>query len=143
MTNVPRYPADFVVLFQESTIYRYMMEHVEGPVHPLLLHDADHHMKEMPEFQNDFMTSTMQLVRRQTKVLLRNTVFVKTRAIMVIMMGLLYSTTFYQVNPNVAQVMYGVIFQAILFLALGQIALLPAFMDAREIFYKQRSANFY
>ncbi|KAH9124936.1 hypothetical protein AeMF1_004385 [Aphanomyces euteiches] len=143
MTNVPRYPSDFAALFQESTIYRYMMEHVEGPVHPLLLHDADHHMKEMHEFQNDFMTSTMQLVRRQTKVLLRNTVFVKTRAIMVIVMGLLYSTTFYQVNPNVAQVMYGVIFQAILFLALGQIALLPAFMDAREIFYKQRSANFY
>ncbi|KAG9410913.1 hypothetical protein AC1031_018940 [Aphanomyces cochlioides] len=143
MTNVPRYPSDFAALFQESTIYRYMMEHVEGPVHPLLLHDADHHMKEMPEFQNDFKTSTMQLVHRQTKVLLRNTVFVKTRAIMVIVMGLLYSTTFYQVNPNVAQVMYGVIFQAILFLALGQIALLPAFMDAREIFYKQRSANFY
>ncbi|CAK4229534.1 unnamed protein product, partial [Aphanomyces euteiches] len=143
VTNVPRYPADYAAFFQESTLYQSMMDHIEGPVHSLLLHDADHHMKMMPEYQNDFKKSTMQLVKRQMKVMLRNKVFVKTRGIMVVLMGLLYSTTFYQVNPNVAQVMYGVIFQAILFLALGQVALLPSFLDAREIFYKQRSANFY
>ncbi|KAH9140598.1 hypothetical protein AeNC1_019506, partial [Aphanomyces euteiches] len=62
---------------------------------------------------------------------------------MILLMGFLYSTTFYQVNPNLAQVMYGVIFQAILFLGLGQIALLPSFMESRAIYYKQRSANFY
>ncbi|CAK4089647.1 unnamed protein product [Aphanomyces euteiches] len=120
-----------------------MMDHVDGPAHPLLLQDANKHMKETPQFQNDFKTSTMQLVRRQTKLLLRNTALVKTRAIMVVFMGLLYSTTFFQANPNVAQVRYGMIFQSILFLALGQVALLPSYFDAREIFYKQRSANFY
>ncbi|KAH9109174.1 hypothetical protein LEN26_014060, partial [Aphanomyces euteiches] len=96
-----------------------------------------------PQFQLDFKTSTLNLVRRQTQVLLRNKVFIQSRVVMILLMGFLYSTTFYQVNPNLAQVMYGVIFQAILFLGLGQIALLPSFMESRAIYYKQRSANFY
>ncbi|KAH9161852.1 hypothetical protein LEN26_001230 [Aphanomyces euteiches] len=123
-SSVPRYPSDFAALFEESSIYRNMVDHVDGPVHPLLLQDANKHMKETPQFQNDFKTSTMQLVRRQTKLLLRNTALVKTRAIMVV---------------------YGpaVLHNSILFLALGQVALLPSYFDAREIFYKQRSANFY
>ncbi|CAK4323708.1 unnamed protein product [Aphanomyces euteiches] len=143
LANVPRYPAEYAVLFQESAIYRAMMDHVDGPVHPLLLNDAMHHLKEIPQFQSDFKSSTMLLIVRQMKVLLRNKAFVKSRAGMVIIMGLLYSTTFYQVDPNVAQVMLGVIFQTILFLAFGQAALLPAFFAARDIFYKQRGANFF
>ncbi|KAF0708649.1 Aste57867_6273 [Aphanomyces stellatus] len=141
--NVPRNPSDYAALFQQSVIYKTMMGHVDGPVHPLLLHDAANHMKAVPEFQNDFWPSTMQLVSRQTKVMLRNKAFVNTRAVMVIIMGLLYSTTFYQVNPQLAQVVFGVIFQAVLFLALGQVALLPAILEAREIFYKQRGAHFF
>ncbi|CAK4892178.1 unnamed protein product [Aphanomyces euteiches] len=124
--NVPRYPG----------------EDVEGPVHPLLLQDANKHMKEIPEFQTDFKTSTMHLIRRQAKVLLPNTAFIQSRVVLTVVMGL-YSTTFYQVNPNVSQVMFGIIFQTILFLAFGQAALLPAFMESREIFYKQRGANFF
>ncbi|KAF0698139.1 Aste57867_11235 [Aphanomyces stellatus] len=141
--NVPRYPSDYAALFHQSAIYQAMMTHVHGPTHPLLLHDAANHMKAVPEFQNDFWPSTMQLVSRQTKVMLRNKAFVNTRAVMVIIMGLLYSTTFYQVNPQLAQVVFGVIFQAVLFLALGQVALLPAILEAREIFYKQRGAHFF
>ncbi|RHY86960.1 hypothetical protein DYB37_011229 [Aphanomyces astaci] len=140
---LPRYPGEYSALFQLSPMYRDMMDHVDGPVHPLLLQDADHHMKAVPEFQNEFAKSTIQLVSRQMKVMLRNTAFVKTRAFMVVVMGLLYATTFYQVDPQLAQVMYGVIFQALLFLALGQVALLPAILDAREIFYKQRGAHFF
>ncbi|KAH9119026.1 hypothetical protein AeMF1_008099, partial [Aphanomyces euteiches] len=120
MINVPRYPAEYAALFQASAIYMEMMDHVEGPVHPLLLHDASKHMKEIPEFQTDFKTSTMNLIRRQVKVLLRNRAFVMSRVVLVVVMGLLYATTFYQVNPNVSQVMFGIIFQTILFLALGQ-----------------------
>ncbi|CAK4472631.1 unnamed protein product, partial [Aphanomyces euteiches] len=143
INNQPRYPADYSALFQESTIYRFMMDHVDGPVHPLLLDDGARHVQNAPQFQLDFKTSTLNLVRRQTQVLLRNKVFIQSRVVMILLMGFLYSTTFYQVNPNLAQVMYGVIFQAILFLGLGQIALLPSFMESRAIYYKQRSANFY
>ncbi|KAH9113415.1 hypothetical protein AeMF1_012378, partial [Aphanomyces euteiches] len=143
INNQPRYPADYAALFQESTIYRFMMDQVDGPVHPLLLDDGARHVQNAPQFQLDFKTSTLNLVRRQMQVLLRNKVFIQSRVVMILLMGFLYSTTFYQVNPNLAQVMYGVIFQAILFLGLGQIALLPSFMESRAIYYKQRSANFY
>ncbi|CAK4721546.1 unnamed protein product, partial [Aphanomyces euteiches] len=88
MINVPRYPAEYAALFQASAIYMEMMDHVEGPVHPLLLHDASKHMKEIPEFQTDFKTSTMNLIRRQVKVLLRNRAFVMSRVVLVVVMGL-------------------------------------------------------
>ncbi|KAG9410896.1 hypothetical protein AC1031_018924 [Aphanomyces cochlioides] len=126
--NVPRYPAEYAALFN---------------MHQLLLHDATHHMKEIPEFQNDFKTSMRNLVSRQLKVTLRNTAFVRARMFMVVVMGLIYSTTFYQVDPQQAQVVYGVIFLALLFLALGQVAMIPTFLEARAIFYKQRSAQFF
>ncbi|CAK4645238.1 unnamed protein product [Aphanomyces euteiches] len=141
--TVPRYPAEYAALFQQSAIYRRMMDYVDGPVHPLLLHDATHHMQEIPEFQNDFKTSMRNLVSRQLKVTLRNTAFVRARMFMVVVMGLIYSTTFYQVDPQQAQVVYGVIFLALLFLALGQVAMIPTFLEARAIFYKQRSAQFF
>ncbi|KAG9402602.1 hypothetical protein AC1031_007211 [Aphanomyces cochlioides] len=126
-----------------SAIYNDMMDHVEGPVHPLLLHDANKHMKEIPEFQTDFKTSTLHLIRRQTNVLLRNKAFLQSRVVLAVVMGLLYATTFYQVNPNVAQVMFGVIFQTLLSLGLTQGTLLPLFAEARAVFYKQRGANFF
>ncbi|CAK4361417.1 unnamed protein product, partial [Aphanomyces euteiches] len=143
VTNVPRYPIDYSTAFKASPTFESMNAYVEGPVHPLLLHDATHRMVDIPEFRNSFMGETALLVQRQMKILLRNTAYIKTRAIMVIIMGLLYASTFYQMNPNVAQVVYGVLFQSILFLSLGNAAMLPTFLEAREVFYKHRSANFY
>ncbi|RLN93330.1 hypothetical protein BBJ28_00002124, partial [Nothophytophthora sp. Chile5] len=58
-------------------------------------------------------------------------------------MGLIYGSTFYQVDPTDVQLMMGVTFQATIFMALGQTSQVPNFMAAREIFYKQRAANFY
>ncbi|KAJ0410661.1 hypothetical protein ATCC90586_003730 [Pythium insidiosum] len=40
-------------------------------------------------------------------------------------------------------VVVGVTFAGVLFLALGQATYIPGFMEAREVFYKQRRANFY
>ncbi|KAG9410897.1 hypothetical protein AC1031_018925 [Aphanomyces cochlioides] len=143
VANVPRYPADYATVFKVSSTFQSMNAYVEGPVHPLLLHDATHHMVDIPQFSNSFMGDTALLVQCQMKILLRNTAYIKTRVIMVIIMGLLYASTFYQMNPNVAQVVYGVLFQSILFLPLGNAAMLPTFLEAREVFYKHRRANFY
>jgi ABC-type multidrug transport system ATPase subunit/ABC-type multidrug transport system permease subunit len=62
---------------------------------------------------------------------------------MITVMGLLYSTTFFQFDPTDIQVVMGVLFSGTLFLSLGQASQLPTFMAAREIFYKQRGANFF
>ncbi|EQC40473.1 hypothetical protein SDRG_02366 [Saprolegnia diclina VS20] len=142
-TSVPRTPSQYADLFRMSTIYATMMSHVEGPHHPLLLADASKHLAEMPAYQVPYVQSTKMLIARQLKVFLRNTAFVKSRFVMVLLMGLLYSTTFYQVNPEMPVVVLGVIFTAVLFLALGQVPLMPAVLEAREIFYKQRSAQFF
>ncbi|OQS02149.1 ATP-binding Cassette (ABC) Superfamily, partial [Thraustotheca clavata] len=120
-----------------------MMKYCQGPQHPLLIADASKHMTEMPNFHVDYYNSTKMLISRQMKVFLRNKAFVRSRFIMVVVMGLLYGSTFYQVDPQNPVVVIGVVFTAVLFLALGQIPLIPAAVDARNIFYKQRSANFF
>ncbi|OQR83083.1 ATP-binding Cassette (ABC) Superfamily, partial [Thraustotheca clavata] len=58
-------------------------------------------------------------------------------------MGLLYASIFYNVDPQNPIVVLGVIFTSVLFLALGQVPLMPAALEARSIYYKQRSANFF
>ncbi|OQR96805.1 ATP-binding Cassette (ABC) Superfamily [Achlya hypogyna] len=139
----PRSPSDYADVFRRSTIYANMMGHLEGPHHPLILAASEKHMAEMPAYQLDYASSTKMLIARQLKVFLRNTAFVKSRFIMVIVMGLLYASTFYQINSENPVVVLGVIFTSVLFLALGQVPLMPAALEARNIYYKQRAANFF
>ncbi|KDO30310.1 hypothetical protein SPRG_19849 [Saprolegnia parasitica CBS 223.65] len=142
-TSVPRTPSDYADVFRRSAIFAEMMSHLEGPHHPLLLADAAKHMAEMPAYQVPYVQSTQQLIARQMKVFLRNTAFVKSRFIMVLVMGLLYASTFYQVDSSNPVIVLGVIFTSVLFLALGQVPLMPAALEARNIYYKQRGANFF
>ncbi|OQR89059.1 ATP-binding Cassette (ABC) Superfamily, partial [Achlya hypogyna] len=141
--SVPRLPCEYADLFRRSTIYAAMMAHLEGPHHPLVLESTEKHMSEMPAYQLDYSSSTKLLIARQLKVFLRNTAFVKSRFVMVLVMGLLYASTFYQVDPQNPVIVLGVIFTAVLFLALGQVPLMPAALEARNIYYKQRTANFF
>ncbi|OQR80584.1 ATP-binding Cassette (ABC) Superfamily [Achlya hypogyna] len=141
--SVPRLPSEYADLFRRSTIYAAMMAHLEGPHHPLVLASSEKHLAALPSFQLDFVASTKMLIARQLKVFLRNTAFVKSRLFMVLLMGLLYSSTFYQVDSENPVVILGVIFQSVLFLAMGQVPMMPAVLEAREIYYKQRAANFF
>ncbi|KAG7397091.1 hypothetical protein PHYBOEH_001242 [Phytophthora boehmeriae] len=58
-------------------------------------------------------------------------------------MGLLYSSVFYQLDATDAQLVMGVIFASVLCLSWGLSAQIPTVMAAREVFYKQRGANFF
>jgi hypothetical protein len=62
---------------------------------------------------------------------------------MIVHMGFLYSSIFYQIEPMKIQVMMGITFSATLFISLGQISQIPVLMAARDVFYKQRRSNFY
>ncbi|POM65555.1 Pleiotropic drug resistance protein ABC Superfamily [Phytophthora palmivora] len=73
----------------------------------------------------------------------QNTDFIRVRGFMVIVMGLIFGSTFYQVDPTNIQVSLGILYQSTMFLALGQSSQTPGFIAAREIYYKQRRANFY
>jgi ABC-type multidrug transport system ATPase subunit/ABC-type multidrug transport system permease subunit len=139
----PRKAREFAELFEKSAIHDAMLSELHGPHDPALLRDKEQHFDAIPEFHQSFLESTATLMARQTKVTLRNTAFIKGRGLMVIVMGLLYATTFWQFDVTNVQVVMGIMFAAVLFLALGQASQIPTFLAAREIFYKQRGANFY
>ncbi|KAE9067218.1 hypothetical protein PF007_g28154, partial [Phytophthora fragariae] len=58
-------------------------------------------------------------------------------------MGLLFCTVFYSFDPTQVSVVMGVIFAAVMFLSMGQSSQIPTYMAEREVFYKQRGANFF
>ncbi|KAG2765703.1 hypothetical protein PC112_g25632 [Phytophthora cactorum] len=120
-----------------------MMEDLHGPVHPSLIEDKAKHIDPIPEFHQNFWDSTIRVVQRQITLTTRDTAFLVGRSVMVILMGLLYSSVFYQFDETNAQLVMGIIFNAVLFVSLGQQAQIPMFMAAREVFYKQRRANFF
>ncbi|GMF50034.1 unnamed protein product [Phytophthora fragariaefolia] len=136
MAHFPRRASEFADIFRQSSIYADMLHR------PELLTDVGTHMDTMPEFRRSFWENTRILMKRQTMVTMRNRAFIQGRTIMVIAMGLIYSSTFWQVDPTDVQVSLGIMFQAILFLALGQVSQVPTFMASRDVFYKQRGANF-
>ncbi|TMW66788.1 hypothetical protein Poli38472_014100 [Pythium oligandrum] len=139
----PRRPSEFAELFERSVVHDRMLEKLHGPHDPQLLEDVDKHFGHVPEFQQSFWDSTLTLMRRQFLVTMRNKAFLKGKLVLVIIMALLYGSAFYQFDFKEIQVAMGVIFFAVLYLALGQTPMLPLYFEAREIFYKQRRANFY
>ncbi|CAH0515637.1 unnamed protein product [Peronospora belbahrii] len=139
----PHDPSEFASAFRDSDIYRSNMQRLEEPTSEKLVHYAEKHMKPMPEFHQSFQAGALTLLRRQMFIIGRNKSYVFGRALMITVMGLLYATTFFQFDPTEIQVVMGIIFAGTLFLSLGQASQLPTFIAAREIFYKQRGANFY
>jgi ABC-type multidrug transport system ATPase subunit/ABC-type multidrug transport system permease subunit len=139
----PRLASEFAELFQQSHIHHDTLRALEAPMSIALAKDAEEHIDKMPEFRQSFWSSAWTLTRRQTMIALRNTAFIRVRAFMVVFMGLVYASTFYQVDPANVQVSLGVLFQGTMFLQLGQASQIPSFIAAREIYYKQRRANFY
>lgn len=100
-------------------------------------------MDTAPEFHHGFLQSTWRVMKRELVLMSRNSVFIKGRAVMIVIMGLLYSNIFYQFDPKKAQVVMGVTFSGTLFILLGQVSQISGNMAIREIFYKQHRSNFY
>ncbi|KAG4048248.1 ABC transporter G family member 36 [Phytophthora cactorum] len=141
--NIPRSSSEFADAFKRSSIYHQLLVDLESPVHPGLVQDKELHMNAQPEFHQNFWDSTALLMKRQMRVTLRDSAALVGRLFMNTIMGLLYSSVFYQIDPTNAQLVMGVIFASVLCLSLGQSAQIPTVMAAREVFYKQRGANFF
>uniref|UniRef100_A0AAV2Z6L6 ABC transporter domain-containing protein n=1 Tax=Lagenidium giganteum TaxID=4803 RepID=A0AAV2Z6L6_9STRA len=139
----PRSPAEFGAAFERSSLYVGTMEALGTPLDSVMQADVAEMMQHVPTFYQSFATSTANLMRRQFKITIRNKAMLAGRAVMVVVMGLLYASVFFKMNAYNSQVVLGVIFTAVLFLALGQASQLSTFMTARDVFYKQRAANFY
>ncbi|RLN26531.1 hypothetical protein BBI17_009602, partial [Phytophthora kernoviae] len=142
-SSIPQSASQYADVFTRSSVYKQTMQELQGPVHPNLIEDKAKHIDPIPEFHQNFWDSTKGVVRRQMTLTMRDTAFLVGRSVMVILMGLLYSSTFYQFDETNAQLVMGIIFNAVMFVSLGQQAQIPIFMAAREVFYKQRRANFF
>ncbi|RLN52631.1 hypothetical protein BBP00_00009549, partial [Phytophthora kernoviae] len=139
----PRHAKEFADIFKQSGIHTDMLRALDAPHAPRLLDNIEKHMNPMPMFHQGFFESTMTLFRRQIMITYRNKPFVFGRLLMIGVMGLLYCSTFYKFDPTQVSVVMGVIFSSIMFLSMGQSSQVPTYLAERDIFYKQRGANFY
>ncbi|GMF46872.1 unnamed protein product [Phytophthora fragariaefolia] len=134
---------EFADAFEKSTLREHLMTEVNSPMDLSLLSDTSKLMEVQPEFQQNFWDGTLTLIRRQMAVTLRNKAHLKSRFLMSILLGLLNGSTFYQFDEADAQVVIGMVYVAINFVTVGQSAQMPIFMSLRDVFNKQRGANFF
>ncbi|RLN45719.1 hypothetical protein BBO99_00005868 [Phytophthora kernoviae] len=141
--NHPRFASEFAEIFRQSQIHQEMLHQLATPHGVHALSSAEKLLNDVPEFQQSFVKSTLTLLRRQVMVLYRNKPFIIGRVVMILVMGLLYSTVFSDFNPAETSIVIGVLFATILFLSMGQSSQVPTYIAERDIYYKQRSANFF
>ncbi|RLN31597.1 hypothetical protein BBJ28_00024454 [Nothophytophthora sp. Chile5] len=138
MSKHPRLASEFAELFRHSHLYDNIVQELESPPNQKSL-DSIGNLKSKPAFHQSVRENISTLTYRQHVIIVRNVAFIRVRTFMVVLMGLIYSSTFYQVDLTNIQVMLGVIFQGPMFLSMhGQASQIPAFMEAREVFSKQR-----
>ncbi|RLN50877.1 hypothetical protein BBP00_00009981, partial [Phytophthora kernoviae] len=143
MGKHPRLASEFSEHWRESQLYGEICSKIDAPYDPALLRDVTEHMNSMPEYRQSFWESTKTVTDRQWTITKRNLSFIQARGLMVVVMGLINGSTFYQTDPTDVQSMIGVLFLVTIFMGLGQTAQVPTFYAARDVFYKHRSANFY
>ncbi|KAL3672681.1 hypothetical protein V7S43_001975 [Phytophthora oleae] len=139
----PRSSSEFADAFRRSSIHQDMLRVLEAPHGQELLRCASENMKTTPDFSQSFVESTLTLLRRQLMITYRNKPFITGRLLMISVMGLLYCTIFYDFDPTQVSVVLGVVFSAVMFVSMGQSSQIATYMADREIFYKQRGANFF
>ncbi|ETO60182.1 hypothetical protein F444_21581, partial [Phytophthora nicotianae P1976] len=141
--NHPRLGSEFAEHFRQSRIHQETLCQLASTPDPKVLAMAEEHLEKVPVFQQSIVQSMQSLFRRQVKVLYRNKPFIIGRMLMILIMGMLYSTVFYDFEPTETSVVMGVLFATVLFLSMGQSSQVPTYIAERDIFYKQRAANFF
>ncbi|KAG7376653.1 hypothetical protein PHYPSEUDO_012949 [Phytophthora pseudosyringae] len=139
--SVPFESAEFAERFRQSDIYQETLTYMRTrPNHSPDLFDP---LQDPCVFRQSFLEDLMTVLRRQWMIKLRDKTFLIGRGVMVLIMGLLYGSVFWQMNDANSQLILGLLFSCTMFLSMGQAAQLPTFMEARSVFYKQRGANFF
>ncbi|GMF63927.1 unnamed protein product [Phytophthora fragariaefolia] len=141
--TVPRTPSEFAEAFERSAIYIETLRELEEPVNPILVEDMKTHMSVQTEFSQHFWASTLLLMKREFTITKREMSAVAGRMVMSTIVALLCSSVYYQFDSTDAQLAMEIFFESILNLSVGQSAQIPTVMAAREVFYKQRGANFF
>ncbi|OWZ04694.1 Pleiotropic drug resistance protein transporter, partial [Phytophthora megakarya] len=142
-TKQPRSPSEFAEAFGQSRIYHNTLAALEAPYDQNLVDSVKDIIDPMPMFHQSVFASVLALQWRALLITYRNKAFVMGRLMMVLIMGLLYCSIFYQFDPTQISVVMGVIFATVMFLSMGQGSMIPVYISGRDIFYKHRRANFF
>ncbi|ETP29661.1 hypothetical protein F442_21243 [Phytophthora nicotianae P10297] len=142
-SDVPRTAREFAVAFERSSAFAHVLKDVEDSVRSSLVHHEKARVGDQPEFYQSFWASTALLMNRQLTMMRREMSGLIGRLAMNTIMALLYGCVFYQFDPANPQLVMGIIFEATLCLSLALAAQIPMIIAAREVFYKQRRANFF
>ncbi|POM80587.1 Pleiotropic drug resistance protein ABC Superfamily, partial [Phytophthora palmivora] len=135
--NVPFKSVEFADRFRDSDIFHKTLKRLDSPVkEPLIIPDVK-------PFRLSFIEDMVMLLRRQMMLTSRDTTYLMGRAVMNIVMGLLYGSTFWKMDDSNSQLILGLLFSCAMFLSLSQASQVPTFIEARSVFYKQRGANFF
>ncbi|KAG2885028.1 Pleiotropic drug resistance protein 1 [Phytophthora cactorum] len=139
----PSTAAQFREAFEQSATHRHLVANVLAPVDPSLERDNSLHLSPLPEFHQNFAAGTWTLVKREMAVTMRDTNAVRSRFYLAVLLGLLHGSTFYQFDDVNLQVVMGIAFVTINFVATNHMSLIPVVMSMRDVLYKQRGANFF
>ncbi|TMW67919.1 hypothetical protein Poli38472_007591 [Pythium oligandrum] len=139
----PRKASEYAFIFRQSSIYKGMIEYVNGAHDPALLEDKKELVELVPEFHQSFWGSTRTLMGREWKKMSRNPAFYLGNLVLLGLIGFLNASVFWQFDPKDPQVVLGIVFGTVQFLSFSQTAHIPIYMSERDIFYRQRDANFY
>ncbi|TMW67917.1 hypothetical protein Poli38472_007589 [Pythium oligandrum] len=142
-SQLPRKASEYASIFRQSRIYNDMTQYINGPHDPALLEDKKELFELVPEFHQSFWASTRTLMGREWKKMSRNPAFYIGHLVLLGIIGFLNSSVFWQFDPKDPQVVLGIVFGTVQFLGFSQTAHIPIYMAERDIFYRQRGANFY
>jgi len=135
--SVPYRSEEFADSFRESAIFQKTLRRLDSPVEEQLI------VRDVEPFRLSFLEDLAMLLRRQMMLTSRDTTYLLGRAVMNVVMGLLYGSTFWQMDDANSQLILGLLFSCAMFLSLSQASQVPTFIEARSVFYKQRGANFF
>ncbi|TMW67916.1 hypothetical protein Poli38472_007588 [Pythium oligandrum] len=142
-SQLPRKASGYASIFRQSRIYNDMIQYVNGPHDPALLEDKKELFELVPEFHQSFWASTRTLMGRERKKMSRNPAFYIGHLVLLALIGFLNASVFWQFDPKNPQVVLGIVFGTVQFVGFSQTAHIPVYMAERDIFYRQRGANFY
>ncbi|KAG3106522.1 hypothetical protein PI124_g9027 [Phytophthora idaei] len=89
VNSFPLEPREFGSIFRQSRVHQAMLRKLEEPHSEELLDNKAEDMDSTSEFQQSFWENTATLMRRQAMLTMRNTAFLRGRAIIIIAMGLI------------------------------------------------------
>eukprot|EP00536_Pseudo-nitzschia_multiseries_P009814 jgi/Psemu1/242415/estExt_Genewise1.C_2850020 len=93
-------------------------------------------------YRNSSLRSLKLLIARECLLWWRDKAGIKTRLIQDLLMGVIAGTVFWQGSDEVSSVL-GILFQSMLFVALGAMMKVPPQYAVRGVFYKHQDANFF